>query len=72
VNVLALVVRVREALEDGDITFAYDILTALEHDLAADQPEQLRTLACLRCSARFRRPGELDHHQRVTHFAEAA
>jgi hypothetical protein len=72
VTALARIIRAREALEDGDVAYAAAILSDLEDDLAAEEPEQLFRFACSRCSVRFRWPGELDHHQRFTHFAEAA
>jgi hypothetical protein len=74
VTVLARIVRAREALEDGDVGLVATILLDLEEDLAggAVSPIGNRRLACPRCSATFDWPGQLDHHQRFVHFAEAA
>jgi hypothetical protein len=83
VSVVARIVRVREALEDGDIGFAYAIVCDLEEDLAGNDvatsfaavPEEARASSsakCPSCSASFRWPGQLDHHERFHHLAEAA
>jgi hypothetical protein len=73
VTVLARIVRAREALEDGDTGFAYAIVCDLEHDLGGNEfSPRGENLACPNCPASFRWPGELDHHQRFAHFAEAA
>jgi hypothetical protein len=74
VTVLARIVRAREALEDGDVVFAAAILFDLEEDLAGDVAHVYtsKSLASPRCPTSFRWPGELDHHLRFVHFAEAA
>lgn len=70
-NTLARIARAREALEDGDVGLVYDVLIDLEHDLAGALELPSRRHVCP-CGAAFRWPGELDHHQRFAHFAEAA
>jgi len=56
--------RIREALEDGDASFAYAIAeSALE--LPASRPH-----VCEVCSVGFRWVGELDHHRRFAHDLE--
>jgi hypothetical protein len=73
-DLLSRVVRIREALVDGDVAFAYDVLSDLEHDLAGE--EEFRTpvqnFACSDCGLRFRWPGQLADHRDFVHWQVAA
>jgi hypothetical protein len=78
-NTLARIVRAREALEVGDVGLAAAILFDLEEDVASDRAladsasrHERFVHACPHCATSFRWPGELDHHLRFAHFAEAA
>jgi hypothetical protein len=73
-NTLARIVRAREALEDGDIGFAYDLLTDLEHDLAGGSDTHTRpnSFPCPECGLHFTRPGQLADHRDRVHWREAA
>jgi hypothetical protein len=55
-NVLARVIAIREAFDDGDDLFARQLLRDLEHELA------FRPHVCATCGRRFRWPGELQDH----------
>jgi hypothetical protein len=78
VNTLARIVRVREALEDGDVGFAYAIVCDLEEDLAAgESPDVLEVPppilhGCPECGLRFRWPGQLADHRDNVHWQAAA
>jgi hypothetical protein len=62
-EVLARVVRVREALEDGDEQLARRTLAALEADL---RPSAAR---CPECGIDCRWPGLLEEHLRLRHLS---
>ena len=73
-STLAGVVRAREAIEDGDVRFAAEILYDLEEDLAgalfcSTAVEQFR---CPDCGATFAWPGELADHRDRVHWQAAA
>jgi rubredoxin len=75
VTALARIVRAREALEDGDIGFAYELLTDLEHDLAGESPDfevAPQSLLCPDCGLRFTWPGQLADHRDFVHWRAAA
>jgi hypothetical protein len=64
------VVRLNEALEDGDIDLAREIARGLEETLTeANYIPPLR-FACSNCDLRFAWPGELDDHYRNVHWGE--
>jgi hypothetical protein len=77
VNVLSVVVRLRELLEDGRrcdgslpgyvVTELEMVLEGLEHDLAP-RPR----LRCEECGLRFQWPGQLDDHCWNVHWRERA
>jgi hypothetical protein len=71
-EVLSRVVRCREAIEDGDTGFAYDVLTDLEHDLAGDFANALAKFPCPDCGLHFRWPGQLADHRDNVHWQAAA
>lgn len=75
-NTLARVVRIREALEDGDTAFAYDLLTDLEHDLASalvrSAPSDKPPVLCPDCGLAFGFPGQLADHRDNVHWQAAA
>lgn len=62
-EILARVVRGREALEDGDLELARKTLAALEADLRP------RRVVCPECGLDCRWPGLLDEHLRAVHPA---
>jgi hypothetical protein len=62
----AYIVRLNEAIGDGDIDLAYGISSALEEALS-DSP---MNFACGNCGLRFRFPGQLDDHYRNVHWGE--
>lgn len=62
-EILARVVRAREALEDGDVSLARTSLAALEADLCPSRA------ACPECGLDCRWPGLLDEHLRTVHPA---
>jgi hypothetical protein len=74
VELLSRVVRCREALEDGHVRFAAEILYDLEEDLAGGVARVYasNSLNCPLCPATFTWPGQLDHHQLFAHLAEVA
>jgi hypothetical protein len=58
--------RIKEALEDGDASFAYSIAES------ALEPPVVRLHVCPDCALSFQWIGELDHHRRFAHEIEAA
>jgi hypothetical protein len=62
-NLRSVIVKIAEALEDGDIEYAYSIAQS------ASEPPIERRLVC-ECGARFEHPGEVDHHLRFAHEHE--
>lgn len=61
----AALLRAGEALDDGDLVYAREIVRA-----ALEDGE--RTLCCQECRIPFRFPGELAEHERWVHWREAA
>ena len=61
-EILVRVVRVREALEDGDDSLARRALAALEAEL-----QSCRLATCPECSSHLGWPGLLDEHLRTVH-----
>jgi hypothetical protein len=72
-NILGRIVRAREALEDGDIAFAAEILADLEIDLAGGFRSTVPcSNSCPDCGRAFRWPGQLADHRDLAHWQEAA
>jgi hypothetical protein len=59
---LARVIRAREALQDGDVGLAEQVLGDLETELTPAR----RRCRCETCSVSFLWPGELQRHQDVS------
>lgn len=58
-------IRAGEALDDGDLVYAREIIAAALEDGGAG-------FRCPDCGLRFRWPGERDEHERWVHWVEAA
>jgi hypothetical protein len=65
-DALSSTTRALEALADGDVVLAEQILAGLAHDL---ENELLREspATCRFCERVFRWPGERDHHEHIAH-----
>jgi hypothetical protein len=72
VDLLSRVVRAREALEDGDVGFAYATLTDLEEDLAGELSMPADKFPCPDYGLRFPWPGALADHRDNAHWRAAA
>jgi hypothetical protein len=69
-DVLARVVRIGDALDDGEHELARTLLRDLEHDLSGRPPRELRCPYCPRATFYF--AGELASHLRNTHGEDVA
>ena len=63
----AAIIRALDALEAGDQNEAVAILLGALEDGPTERP-----CVCPECGLGFEWPGLLDHHQRFSHWAEAA
>jgi len=61
------IVAALEALEAGDQAYAVEILLGALEDGPSDRP-----YVCEACGLGFQWPGQLDHHQRFSHWQAAA
>ena len=61
-DVLARLIAIREALEDGDVGMASAVAADFEDELAAELSQSDRRSTCRACRQRFRWPGELAAH----------
>ena len=62
-NRLASVIRIREAIEDGDLEYAAGLARDLEHDLAPRR----RRHRCPVCALPFEWPGLVQRHVAIVH-----
>jgi hypothetical protein len=66
-DTLVRVVRLQEAIADGECDLALAMAEGLGRDLAAQLEPPRRRLRCDECGFAVEWPGELDEHVRWTH-----
>jgi hypothetical protein len=66
-DALARVIRVGEALDDGEVVLARGLLAGLERELSDPLAPARKRHRCSTCGLQFDWPGQLDHHVRWVH-----
>lgn len=64
-ELVSMIVRLREALEDRDLALAAELAQDLEE--LAERRIERREFTCPKCTLRFRWPGEVADHLALTH-----